>query len=79
MLQTIIYDRDSIFIGAFWKEFMKSVSVRLNFSTARHPQTDGQTKVANCTLETYVVLQVTCQPKLLGLCLAIPHMIEPQS
>jgi hypothetical protein len=44
---TIITDRDSKFTSAFWKEFMGLLGIKVNMSTAFHPQTDGQTERAN--------------------------------
>ena len=47
----IISDRDSRFTSNFWKELVKKLNIRLNMSTARHPETDGQTERMNRVLE----------------------------
>ena len=47
----IISDRDPRFTSRFWKGLMKELGVKLNLSTAFHPQTDGQYERTIQTLE----------------------------
>ena len=48
---SIISDRDTRYTSHFWKSFQQSLGTRLNFSTAYHPQTDGQSERTIQTLE----------------------------
>ncbi|KAE8697362.1 hypothetical protein F3Y22_tig00110621pilonHSYRG00135 [Hibiscus syriacus] len=67
--KTIISDRDTRFTGRFWMELFKLMGSSLNFSTAVHPQTDGQTERVNALLEIYLRHYVSANqrdwPKLL--------------
>jgi GNAT superfamily N-acetyltransferase len=42
--RVLISDRGVRFTSLFWTALMKHLGVKLNLSTAYHPQTDGQSK-----------------------------------
>lgn len=60
---SIVTDRDTIFLSHFWKELFKLYKVNLHLSTAYHPQTDGQTKRVNQCLEMFLRCAVQDAPK----------------
>jgi hypothetical protein len=47
----IVSDRGTQFTSRFWKRQHESMDTKLNFSSAYHPQTDGQTERTNQVLE----------------------------
>lgn len=49
--QDIVSDRDVRFQSRFWQEWCQRFGIQLRMSTAKHPQTDGQTENANGVLE----------------------------
>ena len=51
--ESIVSDRDTRFTSKFWTSLMQLLQVKLNMSTAFHPESDGQTERVNQTLEQY--------------------------
>ena len=44
---SIITDRDRLFMSTFWTELFRLLGTKLKYSSAYHPQMDGQTGVTN--------------------------------
>jgi len=49
--KVLISDRDTRFTSGFWRSFCKHLGMQPRYSTAFHPQTDGQTERTNRVLE----------------------------
>eukprot|EP00253_Pinus_taeda_P006284 PITA_06284 len=62
--KTIISDHDVKFTSAFWRTLFADLGTQLNFSTAYHPQTDGQTERVNQVVEDMLWAYVMQQPTL---------------
>jgi hypothetical protein len=54
MPHSIVSNRDPTFTSNFWQELFKLQGTQLHLISPYHPQTDGQTKVVNKCLETYL-------------------------
>eukprot|EP00253_Pinus_taeda_P015083 PITA_15083 len=60
--KVIISDRDVKFTSTFWRTLFAELGTQLNFSTAYHPQTDGQTERVNQVLEDMLRAYVMMKP-----------------
>uniref|UniRef100_A0A670JV70 Gypsy retrotransposon integrase-like protein 1 n=1 Tax=Podarcis muralis TaxID=64176 RepID=A0A670JV70_PODMU len=50
----VISDRGKQFTSRFWRKLMSLLQVEVSFSTARHPETNGQAERANSILQQYL-------------------------
>jgi hypothetical protein len=48
--RSIVSNRDTKFVGHFWRTLWRKLGTKLSFSSAYHPQKDGQTEVVNQSL-----------------------------
>jgi transposase InsO family protein len=60
--KTIVSDRDPKFTSNFWKGLFKGFRMNLNFSTAYHPESDGQTERVNRVIEDMLRMYVMDKP-----------------
>ena len=57
-----VSDRDVKFTSNFWKGLFVDLGTKLNFSTAYHPQTNGQTERVNQVLEDMLRMYMMDKP-----------------
>jgi hypothetical protein len=63
ILVAIVTDRDMIFTSKLWQDIFKSLKISLQYSTAYHPQTYGQTERVNQCLKNYLRCMTFLEPK----------------
>jgi hypothetical protein len=61
--KVIVSDRDRIFTSKLWQDIFSALKVELHFSTAYHPESDGQTERVNQCLEQYLRSMAFQEPK----------------
>jgi len=57
----IVSDRGKLFVAQFWRSLCNLLGIKVNLSTAYHPQTDGQTERINQILEQYLRIFINYQ------------------
>ena len=68
----IVSDRDKIFTSKLWKEIFEAMKVDLRYSSAYHPQSDGQTERVDQCIELSKV-HGFCRTKEMGTLLTSFH------
>jgi hypothetical protein len=61
--RSIDSDKDTKFVGLFWRNLWKRLGTNLSFISSFHPQTDGQTEVVNKLLINLLRSLVTEQSR----------------
>ena len=64
---SIVSDKDTKFVGHFWRTLWKKLGTNLSFSSSYHPQKDGQTKVVIMSLGNILRSLVYKKSKAMGL------------
>jgi len=59
--ENIVSDLGRQFISTFWKTLCQRLKIRASYSTAYHPETDGQTENANGVMNRYLRAYVNCE------------------
>jgi hypothetical protein len=54
ILESIVSDRNPIFTSKFWTELFTLSGVKLQLSSAFHPQSDGQSEAVNKVITMYL-------------------------
>jgi hypothetical protein len=60
---SIVSDRDVVFTNNFWTELFRMAGVKLQMSSAFHPQTDGQSEVTKRVILMYLRCLAGDRPK----------------
>ena len=60
---SIISDCDPMFTGSFWRELFRLSGVKLQFTSAFHPQSDGQSEAANKIISMYLRCLIGDRPR----------------
>ena len=66
---SIVENMDRVFLSCFWRELCRLHGTKLIRGMAFHPQTDGQIKIINKALETYLRCFLVSKPKQWAKCL----------
>ena len=69
--KNIVLDRGTQFTSHFWQQLHEALGTHLKFSSAYHPQTDGQTERTNLILED--MLRACALQDKLGLDKRLPY------
>jgi hypothetical protein len=62
--RSIVSNRDTKFVGHFWRTLWKRFGTNLSFSSEYHPRKDGQTEVVNISMGSLLrslVIEQGCQ------------------
>ena len=60
---SIVSDRDPVFTSEFWRELFRLAGVKLQMTSAFHPQSDGQLEVTNKIIAMYLRCLTSDRPR----------------